>query len=81
MGFHKNVRRPKEVVVIAVVGLEYGPIMEIALRFILRASRILLNSINMLVNIKFHTHALGEELMALQGSVFWVYSFPFILLF
>jgi hypothetical protein len=74
-------------VVIAVVGLEYGPIMEIALRFILRflgflsASRVLLNSINMLVNIKFHTHALGEELTALQGSVFWVYSFPFILLF
>jgi hypothetical protein len=52
------------------------PIMERALRLssqflgFLEASRVPLNSINRLVNTKKDTHALGEELMALQGSVF-----------
>jgi hypothetical protein len=42
--------------------------------------RVLLNSINRLVNIEKRTHALREELTSLLVSVFWVYSFPFILL-
>ena len=60
-----------------------GLIMERALAFILQflglldASRVSLTTINRLVNTKKHTQALGEELMALQGSIFWVYSFPF----
>jgi hypothetical protein len=56
--------------------------LRLSLRFLgfLEASRIPLNSINRLVNTEKHTHTLGEELMALQGSVFQVYPFPFILL-
>jgi hypothetical protein len=42
-----------------------------------KCSRVLLNSINRLVNIEKCTEVLGEELTALQGSVIWVYSFPF----
>jgi hypothetical protein len=62
------------------------PIMEIALGFILwflaflSAFRVLLNSINRLVNIEKDTHTLEEVLTALEGSAFRVYSFPFILL-
>ena len=62
------------------------PIMERALRLslqflgFLKAFRVPLNSINRLVNTKKDSHALGEELMALQGSVFQVYSFHSILL-
>ena len=58
-------------------------ILEIGLGFVLRflgfsgASRVFLNSINRLVNTKLHTLDFGEELMALQESVFRVYSFPF----
>jgi hypothetical protein len=60
-----------------------GPILEIGLGFVLQflgfssASRIPLNSINRLVNTELHILAFGEELTPLQGSVFWVYSFPF----
>jgi hypothetical protein len=56
-----------------------GPILEIGLGFVLRflgflcTYRVLLNSIK-----QNYTHLiLGEELMALQESVFRVYSFPF----
>jgi hypothetical protein len=61
--------------------------MEIALMFILQflgflsASRVFLNSISRFVNIEKHTHALGEKLTVLQGSIFRVYSFPFFILF
>jgi hypothetical protein len=44
---------------------------------VLGASRIHLNSINWLVNIELDTFDFGEELTALQGSVFQVYSLPF----
>ena len=42
-----------------------------------RVSRVSLNSISRLVNRELDTRDFGEELTALQGSVFWVYSFPF----
>ena len=42
-----------------------------------KCSRVLLNSINRLVNIEKYIEVLGEELMALYGSVIWVYFFPF----
>ena len=51
-------------------------VLERALRLSLRVLRFLeasrgpLNSINRPVNKEKHTHALGEELTALQGSVF-----------
>ena len=60
-----------------------SPILEIGLGFVLQfirflgASRVPLNSINKLVNTELHTLDFGEELIALQGSVFWVYYFPF----
>jgi hypothetical protein len=34
-----------------------------------KCSRVLLNSINKLVNIEKHTKVFGEELMALEGSI------------
>ena len=60
-----------------------GPILEIGLGFVLRflrflgTSRVPLNSINRPVNRELDTCDFGEELTDLQGSVFWVYSFPF----
>jgi hypothetical protein len=59
------------------------PIMERALGFILQflgfldAFRVSLTSVNRLVNTKKHTQVLREELTALQGSIFQVYSFIF----
>ena len=57
-------------------------ILEIAFGFILRflgfflsAYRVPLVSINKPVNTEKHTQDLGEELTALQGRVFRVYSF------
>jgi hypothetical protein len=44
---------------------------------IFRVSRVFLDSINRLVNTKKHTGDFGEDLTAIQGSVFRVYSFPF----
>jgi hypothetical protein len=44
---------------------------------IFRISRISLDSINRLVNIEKHIGDFGEELTALYGSIFRVYSFPF----
>ena len=44
---------------------------------IFRVSRVSLDSINRLINTEKHTCDFGEELMALQGSVFRVNSFPF----
>jgi hypothetical protein len=44
---------------------------------IFRVSGVSLDSINRLVNTEKHKHDFGKELMALQGSVFQVYSFPF----
>jgi hypothetical protein len=48
---------------------------------IFRVSRIFVDSINRLANPGKHTRDFGEEFMALQGSIFRVYSFsfPFIL--
>ena len=40
-------------------------------------SRILLDSINRLVNTEKHTRDFGEEFTALKEAIFWVYSFPF----
>ena len=60
-----------------------SPILEIGLGFVLRflgflgASRVPLNFINRLANTKLDTLDFGEELIALQGSAFRVYSFPF----
>jgi hypothetical protein len=60
-----------------------GPILGICLRFVLRflgflgTYRVFLNSINRLINRELDTCDFGEELTALQGSVFRVYSFPF----
>jgi hypothetical protein len=39
--------------------------------------RVSLDSINRLANTEKHTCDFGEELMAFQGSIFRVYSFPF----
>jgi hypothetical protein len=53
-----------------------SPILEIGLGFVLRflgflgASRVPLNSINRLVNIELDTCDFGEELTALQRSIF-----------
>jgi hypothetical protein len=44
---------------------------------VLLASRVSLNFLNRLVNREFNTRDFGEELTALQGSIFRVYSFPF----
>jgi hypothetical protein len=60
-----------------------SPILKIGLGFILQflrflgASSVPLNFINRLVNTELDTLDFGEEFMALQGSAFWVYSFPF----
>jgi hypothetical protein len=48
---------------------------------IFRVSKVSLDSINRLVNSKKYTHDFEEELTALQGGVFRVYSFPFILFY
>jgi hypothetical protein len=41
-----------------------------------RVSRILLDSINRLVNIDLRIHYFGEEFTAFKETIFWVYSFP-----
>jgi hypothetical protein len=41
-----------------------------------RVSRILLDSINKLVNIELNTRYFGEEFTAFKETIFWVYSFP-----
>jgi hypothetical protein len=48
---------------------------------IFRVSRVSLDSINRLVNTKKYTQDFGEEFTALKETIFWVYSFPFILFY
>ena len=60
-----------------------GPNLEIGLGLILRflgflgAFKVPLHCINRLVNTELDISDFREELTALQGSVFQVYSFPF----
>jgi hypothetical protein len=63
------------------------PILEIGLGFCFTISRVSrcfydsLDSINRHVNTEIYTRDFGEELTAFQGSVFWVYSFPFYFIY